>query len=59
MKHEITKKEYLKLAKAIEDLYNLICDNGVITPRVYQEAVTIYNNAEIRTFSEDESEKET
>lgn len=53
---KVSKEEYLKLADAIEKLYGIIWDNQVITPSLLDEAVGIYNEAEIRTFSETEKE---
>lgn len=48
----ITIEEYKKLSDAIEQLYGIIWDNSIITPEVLDRAIGIYNNAEIRTFSE-------
>lgn len=50
---EISKEEYLKLVDAIEKLYGIIWDNTIITPNIREDATEIYNEAEIRTFSEE------
>ena len=50
---EISKEEYLKVCDAVERLHRIIWENQIITSKHLDEADEIYNEAEMRTFSED------
>lgn len=49
---EISKEEYLKLVRALDRLMDLLDETSLVTVSVMEKATLIYNNAEIRTFSE-------
>lgn len=49
---EINKEEYLKLVRALDRLMDLLDETSLVTVSVMEKATLIYNNAEIRTFSE-------
>ena len=55
--NDISKEEYLRLVKAIDQLMDLLDNNTLVTVSVMEKATLIYNNAEIRTFSEIKKER--